>query len=70
MPVSSGIIGAESPPKIRPGNALQNMGVPRHVIWIVEIDETILKGWSIENDIPGGEQDREAKHEAALRPRR
>src|SRR5271163_3859651 len=68
MPVSGRIIGAEGPPKVRPGNSLQNMSVPRHVIWIVEIDKTILDRRGVENQGPCGKQDREKKDEAAVGP--
>src|ERR1700676_2338651 len=68
MPVGGRIIGAEGPPKVRPCNSLQNMRVPRHIIWIVEIDKTILDRRGVESHGPRGKQDREKKEEAAVDP--
>src|SRR6266478_829222 len=67
MPVSRRIVfRAKGPHKVRPCDSLQDVRIASHVIWIVDIDKTVLERWHVESDGSHGEQDREKSDNVAV----
>src|SRR6266849_8815678 len=68
MPVSRRIVvRAKGPHKVPPCDSLQDVRIASHVIWIVEIDKTVVERWRVENGGSDGKQDCKKKDKDTFR---